>query len=77
MSRNALIEAIHEARYDLQTCAEKDKPAARAKLYTLLEQAGSRASLPVPPEDLLDALYDDYKEFRRMKRRQEWPKLRH
>lgn len=28
MSRNPLIEAIHEARYDLQTCAEKDKPAA-------------------------------------------------
>jgi hypothetical protein len=33
MPRNALIEAIHEARYDLQTCAEKDKPAARKRLY--------------------------------------------
>jgi hypothetical protein len=36
MSRNPLIKAIHEARYDLQTCAEKDKPAARQKLYDLL-----------------------------------------
>ncbi len=75
MSRNPLIEAIHEARYDLQTCAEKQKPAARKKLYDLLNEAGSRAHPPVPPDDVLDLLYDDYKEFRRMKRTQEWPKL--
>lgn len=75
MSRNPLIEAIHEARYDLQTCAEKDKPAARQKLHDLLNQAAARANLPVRPEDVLDVLYDDYKEFRRMKRKQEWPKL--
>jgi hypothetical protein len=75
MSRNPLIEAIHEARYDLQTCAEKDKPVARRKLYHLLEQAGLRGDPPVRPDDVLDALYADYKEFRRMKRRLEWPKL--
>ena len=75
MSRNPLIEAIHEARYDLQTCAERDKPAARARLYTLLDQAVGKATLPVLPDDILDALHDDYKEFPRMKRRQEWPKL--
>jgi len=76
MSRNPLIEAIHEARYDLQTCAEKEKPAARKKLYDLLGQASSKANPPVRAEDVLDVLYDDYKEFRRMKRRQQWPKLR-
>ena len=38
MSRNPLLEAIHEARYDLQTCAEKDNAAAREKLYVLLQQ---------------------------------------
>jgi hypothetical protein len=75
MSRNPLIEAIHEARYDLQTCAEKDKPAARKKLYDLLEQAACRANPPVRAEVILDALYDDYKEFSRLKRRQQWPKL--
>ena len=75
MSRNPLIEAIHEARYDLQTCAEKDKSAAREKLYDLLQQAASRTHPPTRPEDVLDALYEDYKEFRRVKRRQEWPKL--
>ena len=76
MSLNPLVEAIHEARYDLQTCAEKDKPAARKTLYDLLHQAASRANPPARPDDVLDVLYDDYKEFRRMKRRQEWPKLK-
>jgi hypothetical protein len=75
MSRNPHIEAIHEARYQLQTCAEKERPAARQHLRALLERAAARANPPVQPRDLLDALYDDYKEFRRMKRKQEWPTL--
>jgi hypothetical protein len=75
MSRNPQIEAVHEARYRLQTCAEHEKPAAREKLYDLLVQAGTKVSPPVRPDEVLDALYDDYKEFCRMKRKQEWPKL--
>jgi hypothetical protein len=59
MSRNPLIEAIHEARYDLETCAEKDKPAARGKLYALLDEAALRAKPPARPETVLDALHDD------------------
>ena len=76
MSRNPHIEALHEARYCLQTCAEKDKPAARKKLYALLAEAAAKAAPPVRPDDVLDALHDDYKEFCRMKRKEEWPKLR-
>jgi hypothetical protein len=75
MSRNPHIEAIHEARYHLQTCAEQDKPAARRQLFDLLAQAAAKVSPPVRPDDVLDALYDDYKEFHRMKRKQAWPKL--
>ena len=75
MSRNPLIEAIHEARYELQTCAEKDKPAAHQNLQSLLKQAGSRVNPPILPDTLLDALYEDYKEFRRAKKRQEWPRM--
>jgi hypothetical protein len=75
MSRNPLIEAIHEAHYELQNCLAEDKPAAREKLYALLDEAARRVNPPVKADDILDALYDDYKEFRRMKRRQEWPKL--
>jgi hypothetical protein len=59
----------------LQTCAEKDKPAAHQRLYELLSQAAARINPPARPEDILDALHDDYKEFRRTKRRQEWPKV--
>jgi hypothetical protein len=76
MSRNPIIEAIHKARYDLQTCAEKDKPAAHLKLYNLLEQAALRVDPPPRPDAILDALFDDYKDFRRMKRRQERAKLK-
>jgi hypothetical protein len=75
MSRNPLIEAIHEARYHLQTCAEIEKPEARKQLYALLDQAAARAHPPARPEAVLDLLHDDYKEFRRMKRKQEWSKL--
>jgi hypothetical protein len=75
MSRNPDIEAIHEARYHLQTCAEKERSAARQHLQALLEQAAAKASPPVQPRDVLDALHDDYIEFRRMKRKQEWPTL--
>ena len=35
----------------------------------------AKVSPPAHPDEVLDALYDDYKEFRRMKRKQEWPKL--
>jgi hypothetical protein len=48
---------------------------AREKLYDLLRQAAARVNPPATPEEVLDALYDDYREFRRMKRQQEWPKL--
>ena len=75
MSRNPHLEAIHEARYQLQTCAEKDKPIARKLLYDLLAQAAIKVNPPVRPDDVLDALYDDYQEFQRTKRKQEWPKL--
>lgn len=75
MSRNPHLEAIHEARYQLQTCAEKDKPIARKLLYDLLAQAAIKVNPPVRPDDVLDALYDDYQEFKRTKRKQEWPKL--
>jgi hypothetical protein len=76
MSRNPEIEAIHEARYDVQTCANRDKPAARKRLHYRLMVAAAKANPPVQPNDVLDALFDDYREFCRIKRKQEWPKLR-
>jgi hypothetical protein len=76
MSRNPLIEAIHEARYDLETCAPHQKLELRRKLDELIAQATARSASKPSRHEVLDMLYDDYKEFRRMKRKQEWPKLR-
>ena len=75
MSRNPQIEAIHEARYNLQTAAHSERAECLRKLNALLEQAIARSNLKITPNELLDALYEDYKEFRRMKKRGEWPRL--
>ena len=75
MSRNPLIEAIHEARYDLETYAPHQKQELRRKLDELIAQAAARSASKPSRHEVLDLLYDDYKEFRRMKRKQEWPKL--
>jgi hypothetical protein len=75
MSRNPEIEAIHEARYDLETCAPGEMAETRAKLEALLARALERVGSKIGPRELLDALYDDYKEFRRTKRKGEWPHL--
>ena len=75
MSRNLLIEAIHAARYDLETCAQHEQANFRKKLDAFVAQAVAQSTSEVTPRQVLDLLYDDYKEFRRMKRRQGWPKL--
>jgi hypothetical protein len=76
MSRNPLIETIHEARYDLETCAAHEQAAFRKKLEDLVAQALAQSGSKTTPRRVLDVLYDDYKEFRRMRRRQEWPRLK-
>jgi hypothetical protein len=75
MSRNPLIEAIHEARYDLETCARHERAACQRKLDELLRQSLERADSKLSPEQLLDALFDDYREFKRAKKRAEWARL--
>ncbi len=75
MSRNPLIEAIHAARYDLETCARQERAACQRKLTELLRQALDRAGSTVTPEQLLDALFDDYREFKRSKKQAEWARL--
>jgi hypothetical protein len=75
MSRNPLLEAIHEARYDLETCHRRDRADRQRRLDELLRQSLERAGSQAKPEQLLDALFDDYREFRRGKRRAAWPHL--
>jgi hypothetical protein len=75
MSRNPLIEAIHAARYDLEGCARAERDACLRKLNELLRQALDRAASKETPDLLLDALFDDYREFKRSKKREEWARL--
>jgi hypothetical protein len=75
MSRNPQIEAIHEARYDLETCAPGATAEMRAKLDRLLAEAIESAGSRISPRELLDALYDDYRTYRKGKRTEQWPRL--
>jgi hypothetical protein len=75
MARNPLIEAIHLARYDLETCARHERSGHQRKLDDLLRQALDRAGSAATPDHLLDALFDDYREFKRGKKREEWARL--
>jgi len=75
MARNPFIEAIHQARYDLETCARSERGGRQRQLDELLRQALARASSKATPNHLLDALFDDYREFKRGKKRQEWARL--
>ena len=56
MSRNPLIEAIHEARYDLETSAAKDQAALRKRLDERVAQALVRSNSTARPHEVLDAL---------------------
>ncbi len=75
MSRNPRIEAIHEARYNLETCARNERSAFQRELDVLLRQALKEAGSKHTPDQLLDALFDDYREFKRGKKREEWARL--
>jgi hypothetical protein len=59
MSRNPLIEAIHAARYDLESCGRNERAACLRKLNELLRQALDRVASKETPDLLLDALFDD------------------
>jgi hypothetical protein len=48
MVRNPLIEAIHEARYDLETCAREQRATCQRKLDELLRRALERAGSHSP-----------------------------
>ena len=75
MSRNPLVEAIHAARYDLDGCERHERESCLRKLNELLRQALDRAGSKETPDQLLDALFDDYREFKRARKREEWARL--
>jgi hypothetical protein len=76
MSRNPAIEAIHAAYYDWETAADDDKQAAFRKVLHLSEEAIKRAGMKTSARELLEALGSDYSEYRRMKKRESWARLK-
>lgn len=64
-----LLQEILEARYDLETCEEGQKAGALSRLNALLDDAIE--GKPYSREQLVEALGDRFREFRKAKRREE------
>ena len=76
MSRNPELEALLQAKFDLDTCADDQLDLYRRRFEELL--AGSLAKSPNPEvtrEMIEEALRDPYREFRLARIREERAKL--
>ncbi len=63
MGRHELLEAILRAQFDLEYAEPKNLPACRDRLNALLDQALTGKHLM--RRELLSALRDRYKEYKR------------
>lgn len=62
------MEAILEARYNWEWAAPSEKAKLRDIYYSLLDQARTRhhsKGIKITRDELIDAMSDEYKEFRR------------
>jgi hypothetical protein len=76
MSRNPELEAILQARYDLQTCAEAEKTDQLRRYHALLDEAIAKGSVrSVTREELQALLAEPYREFKRAKLKEERARL--
>lgn len=76
MSRNPQLEAVFEARYAWEHSARADRNARLMEYHRLLDKALARAGLAVATrQELEDALFEAYREFRNAKRREERARL--
>ena len=73
MARNPELEAILEARYLWESAAPSEKAKRRDIYYHLLDQARAKhhsKGIKITRDELIDALSDEYKEFRRTRDRE-------
>jgi hypothetical protein len=76
MSRHPEVEAILQARYDLQNCEPEAKAECLRKYHGLLDQAIEKAVLKgVTRQDLERLLGDAYNVFRKAREREDRAKL--
>lgn len=79
MARNPELEAILEARYDWEGAAPSQKTKLREGYYELLDQLlarHARHGRKPTRGDIIEAMGDEYKEFRRARDRQLASKVR-
>ena len=76
MARNPELEAILQARYELENCEPSQKTERRAKLDALLEAALAKAgSKSLTPRTLIEITAEAYQEFKLARRRAERTRL--
>ena len=76
MSRNPELEAVLQAKFDLDTCARDQHNAFLIRFHESLDQAIARGAVPrLSRPQLEEALRGPYREFRRAKRLEERAKL--
>lgn len=68
MSRNPQLEALLQAKFDLDHCAHEERGGFLWRFHDLLEQALARKALPeLTSHQLEELLREPYRQFRRAK----------
>jgi len=76
MARNPELEAILQARYELETCEPSQKTTRRASLDALLEAALAEAgNQSLTPRALIEITAEAYQEFKLARKRAERTRL--
>lgn len=76
MSRNPELEALLQAKYDLDTSSDEDKVAREREYFAKLDEIIARSGLRGATRHLIEeAFLDAYREFRRAKKLEERAKL--
>jgi hypothetical protein len=76
MARTPELEAILEARYELETCEPSQKAKRRAKLDALLEAALAKAgNRSLTPRALIEITAEPYQQFKLARRKAERARL--
>ena len=76
MSRNPELEAVLQAKFDLDTCSRDQRDLCLKHFHELLDRAIERGTVPgLTRQHLEEFLRDAYREFRRAKRLEERARL--
>ena len=76
MSRNPELEAILQARYDLETCEPGEKTERRGRLVAVIERALAKAGAKhTTHREFIEIIAEPYQEFRLTKKKEERNRL--